>query len=285
MGGNESYKTAYLAANARLIEQFEPKEKRLFNDALVKIFFSKYISNLLKIDVFKKLFIFSYNLTSTGLYGLQVCRTKYIDDRVIEALNEGMEQLVILGSGFDTRAYRIPNINKLKVFEVDLPIMINKKKSIIEKYLEKSPSNVIFTAIDFNVQSLEEVLKSSSLDFSKPIFFIWEGVTPYLTEEGVRSTLKFISKAPSGSKLVFTYILKSLLDGTSNMLGGESLFKMGDQLLKFGLTPKEVQGFIKPYNLTLIEDVGASYYVENYLKPIDRKLALSEIERIVYAKI
>lgn len=287
MDGNESYKTAYAAAYARLIEQYEPKETRLFDDLFVKNFFSNYLSSIMQFNTIRNLMIFMYNATSTGLFGLQVCRTKYIDEKLEEAIDNGVEQVVILGSGLDTRLYRIAN-NKIKGFEVDLPIMQDKKKIIMKKCLGELPSNVVFIPIDFNIQTLDEVLEIKELDFLKPIFFIWEGVTQYITKEAVKNTLKFISKASSGSEVVFTYVLASVVDGTANTIGAEALttlFKAGGQTWHFGLNPSEIKNFIKQYNLELIEDVGSSYYQENYLKPIGRKLDVSLIERIAYAKI
>lgn len=288
MEENESYKTAYLAAYARLIEQHESKETRLFEDLFVKKFFSSYLSFLMQYKIIRKLMIFMYNSMSTGLLGLQVCRTKYIDDKLKEAIDNGVNQVVILGAGLDTRLYRIANTNELKGFEVDLPIMQNKKKSIMKKCLGELPNNIIFIPIDFNVQTLDEVLKNKELDFSKPIFFIWEGVTQYITKDAVENTLNFISKASSGSAVVFTYILESVINGTTGMVGNEALMtllKTGGQDLQFGLNPSEINEFINKYRLQLIEDVGASYYQENYLKPLGRKLDVSLIERITYAKI
>ncbi|NRT87505.1 SAM-dependent methyltransferase [Clostridium beijerinckii] len=170
MGENQNYKTAYSAAYARLIEQHEPKETRLFDDPFVKKFFSSYLSLLMQFRVIRKLMIFMYNSMSIGLFGLQVCRTKYIDDRLKEAIDDGVEQVVILGAGLDTRLYRIANTNKLKGFEVDLPIMQNKKKSTMKKFLGDLPNNIIFIPIDFNVQTLDEVFENEELDFPRPIF-------------------------------------------------------------------------------------------------------------------
>lgn len=288
MESNQSYKTAYGAAYARLIEQYQPKELRLFNDSVVKIFFSNYISYMMKFSVLRKILIFMYNASAVGLLGLQVCRTKYIDDILKKAINEGIKQIVILGTGFDTRAYRIPGINEIKVFEVDLPNILDKKQSLIRKCIGNIPDNIIFTPIDFNVQKLDEVLMDKDLELSKPSLFIWEGVTQYISEEAIINTLKFISNTSSGSMLVFTYILKSVIDGTSNKIDGEALmnlFKAGDQPWQFGLNPSEVNDFIEPYNLRLIEDIGASYYQKNYLKPIGRNLNISEFERIIYARV
>ncbi|MFL0269424.1 SAM-dependent methyltransferase [Clostridium sp. WILCCON 0202] len=288
MGNNESYKTAYGAAYARLLEQYQPKEIRLFEDSLVKNFFGKTISYLLKNSIMRRVLTFMYNSSSIGLMGLQVCRTKFIDDILKEAVDNGIKQLVILGAGFDTRAFRISSINSIKVFEVDLPFIQDKKKSILKKHLGELPDNIIFTPVDFNIQTLDKVLEDKGLDFSKPIIFIWEGVTQYITEEAVNNTLKFISRASIGSIVLFSYILKEIIDRTSNSVDTEFItdyFQMGGQKWSFGINPSEASGFLNQYNLTIIKDVGATYYKENYLKPIGRNLPVSEIERIIYAKI
>jgi methyltransferase (TIGR00027 family) len=166
--------------------------------------------------------------------------------------------------------------------------MLNKEQAILGKILHNIPDNIIYTPINFNTQNLDEILESKGLDSSKPTFFIWEGVTQYITKEVVENILDFISKSASGSRLVFTYILKSVIDGTSNMLDGErlvSLAGMGDQSWIFGLDPSEVSGYIKQYNLVLIENVGSSYLKENYLNLAGRKLNISDFERIIYAEI
>jgi methyltransferase (TIGR00027 family) len=98
-----------------------------------------------------------------------------------------------------------------------LPIIQDKKKIIIKKCLGELPSNIIYTPIDFNIQSLDEVLSVKGLDLEKPIFFIWEGVTQYITQEAVENTLKFISRASFGSKVLFSYIIRSVKDGTSSI--------------------------------------------------------------------
>ena len=70
-----------------------------------------------------------------GIFGVQICRTRYIDDTVQAALAKGVGQLVILGAGLDTRPYRLPGMAAVKVFEVDLPAVQNDKKKKLAKYL------------------------------------------------------------------------------------------------------------------------------------------------------
>ena len=207
MSSNQSWKTAFLVASIRLIEQYQPKELRLFDDPVIKFFFNKMTLFQLKIKIIRDMKIMLSDLMTKGTFGALICRTKYIDDSLKAAMANGIDQLVILGAGLDTRPYRISGINKIKVIEVDLPIMQNIKKEKIKGFLGALPSNITFTPIDFNKQILNEVLNIQELNFSKPIFFIWEGVTPYISSEAVKNTLTFISKAPSGSIIVFSYIL------------------------------------------------------------------------------
>jgi methyltransferase (TIGR00027 family) len=288
MSSNQSWKTAFLAASVRLIEQYQPEELRLFDDPFIKNFFSKLTLFQMKFKFIRDMEIMLSELMTKGTFGSLICRTKYIDDSLIAAMANGIDQLVILGAGLDTRPYRIVGINDIKVIEVDLPIMQNIKKEKIKKYLGAFPSNITFTPIDFNSQTLDEVLNIQELNFSKPIFFIWEGVTPYISDEGVKNTLEFISKASSGSIIVFSYVLKSVINKTSDIPGADDLlnyFESKGQSWIFGLEPSNLIEFLEQFNLTLVEDIDASYYQENYLKPLKRDLAVSKIERIAYAKI
>lgn len=288
MQNNQVSRTAYTSAYARLIEQYQPKEKRLFEDPYVKTFFSSYLSNFLKFRTYREFQVFMYNLSLTGIYGLQVCRTKYIDDLVKKALDNGIDQLVILGAGFDTRSFRILEGNRVKIFEIDLPEIQDKKKLMLKKHIEILPDNIIYIPIDFNTQLLDVSLMDKGLNYSKPIFFIWEGVTQYITEQAVDKTLKFISNAAQGSEVVFTYVLKSFIDGSENNQTANtmiSLLKADNNPFCFGLNPSDTTSFLSQYKLTLIEDVGKLYFQENYLKPLERNLDISPIERLVYAKI
>jgi methyltransferase (TIGR00027 family) len=288
MSSNQSWKTAILVASIRLIEQYQPKELRLFDDPIIKNFFSKIFLFQIKFKIIRNIEIMLTDFTAKGISGALLCRTKYFDDSLQAAMADGIDQLVILGAGLDTRPYRIAGINEITVVEVDLPIIQNIKKEKIKRFLGALPPNITFIPIDFNNQILDDVLNIPELNFSKPIFFIWEGVTPYISEEAVKNTLTYISKASSGSIVVFSYVLKNVIDKTSDITGADNLinyFESKDQSWVFGLDPANLTDFLKPFHLTLVEDIDASYYRENYLKPLDRNLEVSRIERIAYAKI
>jgi methyltransferase (TIGR00027 family) len=75
---------------------------------------------MMKLGAMRRLALRRMDAITRGIYGAQVCRTRYIDDTIASALSEGIDQLVILGAGYDSRAYRLPGAKRARVFEVDL---------------------------------------------------------------------------------------------------------------------------------------------------------------------
>ncbi|BBB93490.1 class I SAM-dependent methyltransferase [Methylomusa anaerophila] len=288
MANKKSGQTAFNVAAIRLIEQYQPKDLRLFTDPVIKNLFNWPNRFLLGFKIIRDWLIRFSDKQTKGIYGSNICRTRYIDDSLQSAIENGIEQVVILGAGLDTRPYRILGRDQIKFFEVDMPSVQDYKKKKVESYLGSLPDNVVFIPIDFNSQTLDEVFAGKGLDFSKPVVFIWEGVTPYITEKAVGNTLQFISKNSPGSIVIFTYILKTVIEKKSDINGVNDLVKYLEKygvIWYFGLDPLNVAEFLKQFSLKLIEDVGASYYRENYLKPLGRRLDVSEIERIAYAMV
>jgi methyltransferase (TIGR00027 family) len=278
-------RTALGAAICRLIEQYQPEETRLFNDPAVKELIGAPIRFLMQFNNMRNFTVKQTNAVARGIYGVQICRTRYIDDAVQAALSQGIEQLVILGAGLDTRPYRLPGMERVKVFEFDLPAVQNDKKKNVLKYLGRLPEHVAFVPIDFDTQSLETVFAGTAFEPSRPVMFIWEGVTRYITEEAVRRTISFVGKSAPGSIIVCTYILKSIIERRSGIPDADKLM---DVVAKnapwiFGLEPTSIPAFLKPYCLSLIADVGNADYQEKYLKPLGRNLVVFEGERIVLA--
>jgi methyltransferase (TIGR00027 family) len=280
--------TALGTATLRLIEQFQPEGARLFTDPLAHTMVSTLIRVLMKSARIRNFAVRRTERIMQGLYGAQVCRTRYIDDAVENALSKGIGQLVILGAGFDTRPYRLANLERVKVFEVDLPSVQEDKKKRLQKYFGGLPENVAFVPMDFDTQSLEDALTSTALEASRPVVFVWEGVTQYTSEEAVRRTLGFVRNSAPRSVLIFTYVLKSIIEGHSDIPGGKEIMEVvakNNAPWVFGLEPSSVASFLTPFHLSLIEDVGSLNYQERYLKPLGRTLNVSEAERTVQAMV
>ncbi len=280
-------RTALGTAICRLIEQYQPEETRLFDDPVVKWLVGVPIRVMMQFASIRNLTIKRTDAVAQGIYGTQVCRTRYIDDAVRAALAEGIRQLVLLGAGFDTRPYRFPGMESVSVFEVDLPLVQKGKQKKIQKYLGRLPANVAFVPIDFDTQTLDAVFAGTAFDPSRRAAFVWEGVTQYISEEAVRQTLAFVGRSASGSILAFTYVLKSIIDRTSSIPGANHMLDVVAKQAPwvFGLEPADVPEFLKSFHLAQLADVGNADYQERYLKPRERKLVVFEGERIAHAAV
>jgi methyltransferase (TIGR00027 family) len=135
-------------------------------------------------------------------------RTRFIDERLERALNDGAAQVVILGAGFDTRAYRFQDLLAgTNVFEVDYHSTQELKKRRVQEALGSLPTNVVYVEIDFKREALLDVLHRGAYQPGEKTFFIWEGVSMYLPEASVRETLRAIaSSAAPGSRVVMDFV-------------------------------------------------------------------------------
>jgi methyltransferase (TIGR00027 family) len=132
-------------------------------------------------------------------------RTRLAEDALAGAVNEGVRQLVVLGAGLDTFAYRSPFGDRLRVFEVDHPATQAWKRELLANAGISLPGWLTFVPVDFESERLQERLAEAGFDPAQPTFFTWLGVVPYLTGEAVWATLRFIGSLPGGAHVVFDY--------------------------------------------------------------------------------
>lgn len=148
-----------------------------------------------------------------GTVAAMLVRTKFIDEALRQAMEDGARQYVILGAGFDTRAHRFAKqLREVMVFEVDTEATQARKRRRAEAALGPTPQNLTYVTIDFNRQKLADVLAGAGYDPALRTFFTWEGVTMYVGEGGVRETLQTIAQAAPGSRLVLDYATRAVLD-------------------------------------------------------------------------
>ncbi len=132
-------------------------------------------------------------------------RTRFAEDALAEAVERGVRQLVVLGAGLDTYAYRGACRERLRIFEVDHPATQAWKRQFLADAGIPLPSCLTFAPIDFERETLAEGLEAAGFNPAEQTFFTWLGVVPYLTEEAVWSTLTFIASLPNGAHVVFDY--------------------------------------------------------------------------------
>ena len=221
-----------------------------------------------------------------GLWGGIMSRKRYIDDIVSEAAEGPIEAVVNLGAGFDTRAFRLQALADVPVWEVDQPQNIDAKRSRLEKLFEPVPAHVTLVPIDFDHEDLATVMASHGYEPDRRTMFVWEGVTQYVTEAGIRATFDFLARAPAGSRMVFTYTPKDFIDG-ENFYGLEYLYKqmlVKDKIWLFGIDPEKVDDFIGEFGWSVVEHLGYDELGERYVRPTGRELQSMAIERIVSAE-
>ncbi len=270
-----------------------PKEKRLFEDPYSEKLlppFYKFLIVLMRSPKIFDFFMKSKEKSTPGVMGWMFCRFRYIDDVLKDSITKKeIETVVNLGAGMDCRAYYIPGIESIRYFELDHPSVIKQKKAKMEKILGKLPDHVIYVPIDFEKQSLDTELKKAGYNLNSKTLFIWEGVTQYISKEANDSTLKYVAQSAPGSKIVFTYILKSFIEGKNIHDGIKVMYKYmrkkNNPLWIYGLDPSDMGDYLSKYSLSLIEDIGAEEMNESYMKLVDLGLSIFEIERMALAEI
>ena len=285
---DQAAQTAYGPMVVAATEQYYPERQRLVHDALALRFLPSGLRAAVRLTRWSPLRSLLFHLaerSAPGTWGGVLCRKRYIDDKLHEALGAGIQAVVNLGAGLDTRAYRLAAAGTLPVFEVDLPENIAYKQAVLQKLYGSIPAHVTLVPIDFDRQDLESALVSHGYRAEYRGFFIWEAVTQYLSEDGVRKTLSSLAGMESGSRLVFTYILKDFIDGTDRH-GQDTLYeiyRVKRPLWHFGLEPEQVAPFLARYGWQELEQAGSREYVQRYVQPARRTLPVMEIERAVYA--
>jgi methyltransferase (TIGR00027 family) len=141
---------------------------------------------------------------SRALRAFMAVRSRYAEDELARAFENGVRQAVILGAGLDTFAYRNP-FPGLGLFEVDHPATQGWKRRLLEAAGIPIPASLTFAPVDFERQTLAEGLREAGFDTGRPAFFSWLGVVPYLTENAITATLGFVASLPAGSGIVFDY--------------------------------------------------------------------------------
>jgi methyltransferase (TIGR00027 family) len=188
-------------------------------------------------------------------------RSRFCEDRLGEAISRGVAQYVILGAGFDTFAYRRPDLaDRLIVFEVDHPATQAMKHQRLASLKREFPTNLRLVPVDFGHDDLAGSLKGAGYDPSKPAFFSWLGVTYYLSRATVFATLEQLAgiSAP-GSELVFDYFDTDAFDperASRRMRIMHSIVQQVGEPMKAGFDPQKLQGELASTGWQLEENLS-----------------------------
>jgi len=260
---------------ARALEQLKPPGERIIDDPWAHVFLSRASRAALR--------AWSGSLTGRTLRRLGATGTswvplrhRFIDDHLLDALDGGASQVVLLGAGYDMRAYRFAEpLAGRPVFEVDLPAISRSKAATIAKHADELPSTqVVRVEMDFEEQSLDEVLVDAGLDADSMTFITWEGVPMYLTRAAVKGTLDAMHEVV-GPRSVIAHDMWTVVDdpglmGTARRIAPAALSFIGEPVT-FCIHPEEIGWFYEQRGFSVTDLVTADDLVARY-SPGERAL-------------
>ncbi|RJO73660.1 SAM-dependent methyltransferase [Nocardia panacis] len=274
-------KTAVGPMLVTAIEQYEPPERRLITDDLALGMLplaARWLVAAAKWPPLRRALVSAVERQASGLWLWMLCRKRYFDDALVESLAAGCRSVVILGAGFDTRGRRLAC--DTPVFEVDQARNIAAKRA-----RATIPANVTLVPIDFEKDDLATVLDAHGYRAEFPTVFVWEGVTQYLTESAVRTTLSSLSHAAPGSRLGFTFVSADFIDGTADYGTPILRHSMVDKgIWLYGIAPEAVAPLLAEYGWNLLEQQSAADFRIKYLTESNRPGPILELEHCAFAQ-
>ena len=260
--------TAEAVTMARAVEQLKPAAERVIDDPWAQYFLSSAARRTLAAwsDTVTGRVLRRLGPTGTTYVPL---RHRFIDEHLALALDAGVTQVVLLGAGYDTRAYRFADqLDGRPVFEVDLAPISRAKAATIAKHEDEFPeANVVRVEIDFESQAVTDVLSDAGCAIGDSTFFVWEGVPMYLTRAAVKATLDAVHQL-SGAGSQIAHDMWYLVDdpgplGTARRTAPGALSLIGEPVT-FGVHPEDYRDFMRRHGFNIVDLALASELQARY---------------------
>lgn len=200
-----------------------------------------------------------------------VCmRSRVVEEQLLLARKRNIQQLVILGAGLDSTAYRRKDLTEgLKVIEIDHPSTQRWKHECLAKANINVPENVNFVAFDFENQTLAQAMEQGGVDFNLMTFFTWLGVQMYLTDDAVKSTFSVMGRFPAGSELIMDFISPAYTDNTD--IAADSVAQLSEVVSQMGepilskYYESELEDRLNEAGFTKVDFLSAGLLKDRYL--------------------
>lgn len=260
--------TAELVASHRAAESFKPVNERICYDPYAIHFLSPETLEILKDPIKMRAITEQVGPIGQEMSTSLRVRVRYFDDFIKKLVSEGLEQLIILGAGYDTRAYRIEGLENVKVFEVDHTATQRFKVEKIKEIFGSLPDHVVYVPIDLEKRTLSQSLSDKGYNSSKKTLFVMEGLIQYLTPKSVDEIFSFIARnSGKESTIIFDYHDESVVNGTSEV--GKMIKNFVEQVgehLKFGINQEKIEEFLSDRGFSNITNVTSEDYKKKYFE-------------------
>ena len=277
-------------AGLRANETHLPENERVFEDPYAECFFPEDVRLLFRDTALVKAERAKYESIMPGVNGAIVARIRYIDECLEGLLDEGLQQLVVIGAGYDTRAYRIPGVREtINVFEVDHPLTQATKIETIREIFGELPDHVVFVPVVFGADRLDRKLLDHGYASDRKTLFIIEGLLMYIPETAVAAPLSFVAKASApGSAFVADYFETSVVAGTSPLPEARALKAFVEQegsALQFGFAENGVEAYLRQRGFATVTTVNAVDCKASYFPITDSDRSVSSMFNFVMARV
>ena len=279
--------TAQGVAKQRLIESLARPDKRLINDPYADKFVRG--AGIMKV-MGHKLNVWLSGKLAPGFHEHIISRTLFIDELITNNAANGVEQYVILGAGYDSRAHRLDLPSSLRIFEVDQSEVQTRKRSKIPKELPNS-ENVTYVSVDFSNQSLSKQLLAEGFDQSKSTIFTLEGVSQYITKDALTSTIMEIASLTEDTNSTFfiSYVDELLLKDPIACFGKgypkpakkaklitDLSAKVGEAWVSF-YNEKELESLLSENGFSIKQNMTLKDLNSEYFGPVGRTLRENQL--------
>ncbi len=268
--------TAEAVTMARAVEHLKAPDERVVDDPWAQLFVSPAARRTLAVwsGTFTGRVLRQLGASGTSYVPL---RHRFIDEHLAAALDAGVTQVVLLGAGYDTRAYRFADqLDGRPVFEVDLAPISRAKAATIAKNSDQFPTvNLVRVEIDFETQALTDVLADAGFEVGGLTFFTWEGVAMYLTRAAVTATLDAVHElSADGSQI--THDMWHLVDepgplGSARRAAPGALSLIGEPVT-FGVHPEDYEHFLGRHGFRIVDLALASELRARYAPDVQSVL-------------
>lgn len=264
--------TALFTALRRTIAHEEYAHKNWGPDYLAEIFLPLRYRFFLRFERIRKNTENKLARFMPGLTEYIIARTIFFDNLFIDALDNQIPQIVLLGAGYDSRAYRFEKFNSgTRIFELDALPTQNRKRKCLKAANINIPQEIRFISIDFLTKSLSDVLEKAGYRKQERTLFLWEGVSYYLNLESVKETLDFAGHSQGDSVIAFDYTVPLSEESMDNLYGAREFKKSmkehhASEEFMFSIDNGKIESFLAECNLEMLEYLDNERMEQKYLR-------------------
>lgn len=217
-------------------------------------------------------------------------RIRYFDDVVQNAAGAGFSQMVILGAGYDTRAYRIGTLKgHVTVFEIDRPATMARKTGILTRIFGKLPGHVTFIPLDMAHESCWRALIEAGWSPDAKTLFLLEGLVMYLPRPAVGALLAGIAQqAGAGSAVLFDFMPQTMANGASDAEGGQNIrnwtIRIGEPI-QSGFADGEVVPFLTSLGYSGVQVIPSRAFAKMYYTGKNAGRKVSGLMSLAYGSV